>query len=266
LTFDDYFKDAPWETMDAEIKNIFEHRADLKSNVMPGHGCLIPTWVNNKKWLTHYILYAENYMSREQLDKFQGRADSTDYIYRHFAQPDWSDRLLVSMNMTNTASWASKHTNGTIYHEYELAAPVFTKWLREGLGHVFKEFGRVIVFRNLKNVPVGIHRDYFFNPAGLKLHSMNFQFGRTDRPFFLFDEKTREKVYVNNTRAYTFNDVDMHGLDAEDYDAYTVRVDGVFTDEFCEAQGFSNGYTWGPLSTSYSKLNDMKVYDPDFND
>lgn len=266
MTFDNYFKDSPWEAMDAELKNIFETRADLKSNIRPGHGCLIPTWVNNKKWLTHFILYAEHYMSKEQLNKFQGRADSTDYIYRNFAQPDWSDRLLVSMNLDNAPSWAAKHTNGTISKEFETAAPVFTKWLKESLGHVFKDFGRVIVFRNLKNVPVGIHRDYFFNPQGLKLHSMNFQFGRTDRPFFVFDEVTKERVYVNGTRAYTFNDVDLHGVDAEDYDAYTVRVDGVFTDEFCKEQGFVDGVTWGPDSTSYSKLDSIKVYEPTFND
>lgn len=266
LTFDQYFKDSPWEAMDNELKSIFANREDLKSTFIPGHGCLIPTWVNNKKWLTHFILYAEHYMSREQLGKFHTRAEFTDYIYRNFAQPDWSDRLLISMNLDNPPGWADKHVNGTIHSEFKETAPVFTKWLKESLGHVFKDFGRVIVFRNLKNVPVGIHRDYFFNPQGLKMHSMNFQFGRIDRPFFIFDEVTREKVYVNNTRAYTFNDVDMHGVDAEDYDAYTVRVDGVFTDEFCKEQGFTNGYTWSPLSTSYTKLDSIKVYEPNFND
>lgn len=266
LTFDKYFEGSPWSTMDAEIKNVLQARRNVQATVIPGHGCLIPTWVNDKKWLTHFILYAEHYMSKEQLDKFQGRADFTDYIYRNFAQPDWSDRLLVSMNLDNAHSWASKHTNGTIYPEFEQRTPVFVKWIREALKPVFKDIGRIIVFSNLKGVPVGIHRDFYFNPEGMKLHSMNFQFGQTDRPFFLFDEKTKSKVYVKGMRSYTFNDVDMHGVDAEDYDAYTVRVDGIYTDEFCKEQGFVDGLTWGAYSHSYSKLGSIKVYEPNFND
>lgn len=263
LDLSGYFSDAPYEKMDAELTNIFANRADLHTNVIPGHGCIIPTDVNNKKWLNYFIYRAEEYIPAEVRARAKTRFEIIDWVYKNLAEPDWSDRLLISMNLNNTASWQAKHTNGTIHDEFKLAAPVFTSWLANSLTHVFKDIGRVIVFRNLKNVPVGIHRDYFVQGNEQQLHCINFQLGRLDRPFFIYDEVTKERFYANGMRAYTFNDLDCHGVDAEDYDAYTVRVDGVFTDKFCQEQGFVNGATWGPYSASYSKLANLKIYEPE---
>jgi len=263
LDFSKYFEDAPYKTMDSELQNIFATRADLHTNVMPGHGCIIPTHINNKKWLNYFVYRAEEYIPADVRARCKTRFDVIDWVYKNLAEPDWSDRLLISMNLSNTASWQAKHTNGTIHHEFKEAAPVFTSWLANNIGHVFKDIGRVIVFRNLRNVPVGIHRDYCITSTEQKLHSINFQFGRLDRPFFIYDEVTKERFYANGMRAYTFNDLDCHGLDAEDDNVYTVRVDGVFTDSFCQEQGLVNGVTWGPSSASYSKLDKLKIYEPE---
>ena len=263
LDFSNYFIDAPWSAMDTELKTIFESRRG-KTNMMPGHSCMIPEHINNKKWLTHYIYHAEHYIPKSFLDTVNNPGVLHDWVYRNnLAQPDWSDRLLISMNRHNPADWYLKHVDGKIHEPFAEQAPVFANWLRTGIQHVFKDIGRVIVFQNVKNNAVGIHRDHFVLSRGTKLHSVNFQFGPTNRPFFVYDEVTKEKHYVSNMRAYSFNDLDCHGVDAEEEFLYTVRIDGVYTDSVCKDLGLSDGYTWGPMSPSYSKLDNLKIYKPE---
>ena len=75
LDFSNYFLDAPWSAMDTELKTIFESRRG-KTNMMPGHSCMIPEHINNKKWLTHYIYHAEHYIPKSFLDTVQTLANS----------------------------------------------------------------------------------------------------------------------------------------------------------------------------------------------
>lgn len=51
---------------------------------------------------------------------------------------------------------------------------------------------------------------------------------------YLWDDTLRAKVPVEG-RAYWFNDFDYHGVDADPFFRYSIRVDGVFTDEFLAA-------------------------------
>jgi hypothetical protein len=54
-----------------------------------------------------------------------------------------------------------------------------------------------------------------------------------NKRLFLWDEGARRKTYVNG-RAYWFNDHDYHGVDADPFFRYSVRVDGVFKASFLE--------------------------------
>ena len=54
-----------------------------------------------------------------------------------------------------------------------------------------------------------------------------------DKRLFLWDEETKTKTPVNG-RAYWFNDHDYHGVDADPFFRYSIRVDGVFRPEFLE--------------------------------
>jgi hypothetical protein len=55
-----------------------------------------------------------------------------------------------------------------------------------------------------------------------------------NKRLFLWDEETRTRNYAPSW-AYWFNDFDYHGVAADPFFRYSVRVDGVFTDEFREA-------------------------------
>jgi hypothetical protein len=52
-----------------------------------------------------------------------------------------------------------------------------------------------------------------------------------NKRLFLWDEEHRKKTYVEG-RAYWFNDHDYHGVDADPFFRYSVRVDGRMTPEF----------------------------------
>jgi hypothetical protein len=55
-----------------------------------------------------------------------------------------------------------------------------------------------------------------------------------DKRLYLWDEESRETVRVAG-RAYWFNDHDYHGVDADPFFRYSIRVDGVFQPEFLES-------------------------------
>jgi len=48
---------------------------------------------------------------------------------------------------------------------------------------------------------------------------------------FLWDDEARMKTFVTG-RAYWFNEGDYHGVEADPFFRYSIRVDGVFTDAF----------------------------------
>ena len=55
-----------------------------------------------------------------------------------------------------------------------------------------------------------------------------------DKRLFLWDEETQTKTHVSG-RAYWFNDHDYHGVEADPFFRYSIRVDGVFRPDFLEA-------------------------------
>jgi hypothetical protein len=52
-----------------------------------------------------------------------------------------------------------------------------------------------------------------------------------NKRLFLWDEEAQHKTPVTG-RAYWFNDQDDHGVDADPFFRYSIRVDGVFRDDF----------------------------------
>ena len=54
-----------------------------------------------------------------------------------------------------------------------------------------------------------------------------------NKRFYLFSEQSAEKVHVQK-RAFWFNDSDYHGVDADPFFRYSIRIDGVFAPDFLE--------------------------------
>jgi hypothetical protein len=54
---------------------------------------------------------------------------------------------------------------------------------------------------------------------------------RGDKRLYLWDERAEEKYFIES-RAYWFNDSDYHGVEADPFFRYSVRIDGFFEEEF----------------------------------
>lgn len=107
----------------------------------------------------------------------------------------------------------------------------------------FKQIGRVLFFTTYPNTRVMIHRDA--PVMDHKDHNINLFFDGGWRPSFIWDEVKKEKIYLpEGSKSYFFNNRDYHGVDSEPAFRYTLRIDGVFTDELCEELGMEDGYTW----------------------
>lgn len=107
--------------------------------------------------------------------------------------------------------------------------PNLKLWIETLKGKVFSEMGRIIFFIHEHDCELPVHTDgtgyvphknefIWFNPTGSK-------------NFYIWNEETNEKNYVQSKAAF-FNDLDLHGGDRNNRQTWTLRIDGVFTDEF----------------------------------
>jgi len=110
-------------------------------------------------------------------------------------------------------------------------------WLDSLLGKVFEQYGRILFFIHDHDCNLLLHKDgltsvahkrefIWFNPTGLK-------------KFYIYDEDTDTRHNVL-TKAAFFNDLDMHGGDVTSQMTWSLRIDGVFTQQFREKLGISH--------------------------
>jgi hypothetical protein len=92
----------------------------------------------------------------------------------------------------------------------------------------FKNIGRVIVIYDFGGSPVTAHRDHDRTEV-----CNEFIWFRTNlnKPFYVMNNRTGEKSYVESYSAWFDTVNQFHGADATEGMSLSVRVDGVFSDE-----------------------------------
>ena len=115
--------------------------------------------------------------------------------------------------------------------------PGLKVWLDSLIGTVFEQYGRILFFLHEHDCSLLLHRDglksvphknefLWINPMSLK-------------KFYVYDEDTNTRHDVLSKAAF-FNDLDMHGGDTNSQMTWTLRIDGVFTQQFREKLGISH--------------------------
>lgn len=175
---------------------------------------------------------------REVIDQSPGKEQQAMYKYAYFAMgaviPWFFALYLKKAGFTKKTQDLGQWTE---------AAKLFPNVIDYINRLPFKTVGRVLFFTTYPNAGVVTHRDSIV--AEHKDHNINLFFASGGRPSFVWDEKTKQKTYLDkNASSYFFNNRDYHGVDAEPVFRYTLRVDGTFTDELCDQLGLENGYTW----------------------
>jgi len=107
--------------------------------------------------------------------------------------------------------------------------PKLKAWLDGLIGTVFEQYGRILFFIHEHDCKLLLHRDgimqvphknefLWLNPTNIK-------------KFYVYDENTEQRHDVNSTAVF-FNDLDMHGGDSNQEMTWSLRIDGVFTEDF----------------------------------
>ena len=92
----------------------------------------------------------------------------------------------------------------------------------------FKATGRMLIIYDDVGNPVPAHRDHM-NPE-LCHHFLWLRTNRT-KPFYLLNHKTAEKLYVDSYSAWFDTVNQFHGTDGASGLSFSIRIDGVFTDD-----------------------------------
>jgi hypothetical protein len=126
-------------------------------------------------------------------------------------------------------------------HCVDTPAFQYFKFFREWLDaqNIFSEYGRVVFFVNEAGVSSIRHRDY---PDGVSRKD-NFIWMSLDgrKSFWIWDEEKQEQHNITS-RAAVFDNADWHGSDPCKYTGWSLRVDGVFSDEFLDKTGLREHY------------------------
>ncbi|HYN86452.1 MAG TPA: hypothetical protein VER32_14475 [Pyrinomonadaceae bacterium] len=93
----------------------------------------------------------------------------------------------------------------------------------------FKSTGRMLIMYDDAERPVPAHRDHTETEL-----CHEFIWFRTSlrKPFYMLDHHTGEKLYVESYSAWFDTVNQFHGSDAGEGLTFSIRVDGLFTDEF----------------------------------
>ena len=243
-----------------EIKSLL---GNFKFHHMPRNSSYVPEDVIDKKWINYYVWRIEDYIPADILASFTKGVEVAAYLYNNnITRLNWKQMSYIvkpsdeSRNPDKSFNFSKLQTGGSWVED----VPAFKAWVESW--DIFDGIGRIVVFENAPGEDVSIHRDVGVNGnVPNTIHNLTIQF-KKDRPTFVYDEVTKTKIY-HNTRAYCFNVQDNHGVDAQDTAEFTIRIDGIFKPEICEALGLVNGAIWCKDYPTYSKLRNIQIYEPE---
>ena len=103
-------------------------------------------------------------------------------------------------------------------------------WLMDFInGLPFKATARMLIMYDDVARPVTPHRDHTSTDV---CHEFIWFRTNLNKPFYMFNHHTGEKKYVESYSAWFDTVNQFHGTDAGEGLTFSIRVDGIFTDEF----------------------------------
>lgn len=241
-----------------EINNYLE-----LSGPSPGGGsCLLPLKLNGYNFFTHYQYHNELYITKDQSDQFKDIREYDTWVINNLSRPLWQNAVIIRGWNTTDKIWMIKHTDGTWKNVItNPSISPFCLWVESMKTTLFDSIGRIMIYRNIPGHGVSIHRDYPATGGGHRAHFVNIQLTNPNRPAFIYDEITDEKIY-STSHAYMFNESDCHGVDTEDESNFTIRIDGTFKSNICDQFDLENGLVFCSKYKYSHKINNIKVIEP----
>lgn len=134
-------------------------------------------------------------------------------------------------------SWETKHLRNECDHmeSYETFKPLLD-WV--DTQNIFSEYGRVNVFLNEPYTQTPIHID----PTDGNKQDQFIWITLDDRKkFFIYDQDAKTKHYLMGYIG-TFDNHNYHGSESTEFASYSIRIDGIFSQEFLEKTGMKGQF------------------------
>jgi hypothetical protein len=121
--------------------------------------------------------------------------------------------------------------------------PELRKWLEKLIeDNIFQHLGRIIIFKAEHDGKTSLHRDLVYpDETDYFDHRHEFIHLRTrlDRPFYIWDREKDRRI-LTDAHAIFFNDQDWHNGGEANVQTFSIRIDGVFTQEFRKKIGIDH--------------------------
>lgn len=204
---------------------------------------------NNLSFRGNLILDKQD-QQNVNLDEYNGMIKPLWYRYEEFLNLPDTDPIKVSSAdfSENELALYLKYAMGAYdpYQVFPLFSHTFTDKVKtKEMSGICKYVPNLIKWIDNIEIFSYIDRAYFLllEPGGISVEhfdsSENPEVPRefihirssVDRPFYVREHTNSKKIYIDARVAY-FNDQDWHGGEPDIKSGYTLRIDGVFTDEF----------------------------------
>lgn len=169
-----------------------------------------------------------------------------------------------TLNPRYTWDFKNKHRkNACQNHHIDSLLDFFYEWLN--MQNIFKEYGRVNFFITYKGSKTEIHRDginFYTDKSSITQDQLPFvaesaepeQFiliNFSDRKkFFLYDQESGQKYHLTGICNW-FDSSNFHGSEIAEQACYSLRIDGIFSDEFySKLQKMAVGTGVEPVTTA----------------
>lgn len=121
--------------------------------------------------------------------------------------------------------------------------PELVEWLKSLVSNrVFEHLGRIIFFKAEHDCWMPLHRDLIY-PHETDYFDHRHEFihlrPNLDKPFYIWDQQIDHKILVESHATF-FNDHDWHAGGRTNRQTYSIRIDGVFTEEFRQRVGIAH--------------------------
>jgi Rieske 2Fe-2S family protein len=174
-------------------------------------------------------LFAEgrrgDYAFGDETDHPLNREQMRYLAFRHGVYFPWK----VCYHLLENDRWEDKHS-GAGKEFGEEAQEMFPRTIELIRALPFREMGRVVIFGLMPNDHAPLHRDSEPGRALAVAQSITIDPRGTKR-FYLQNAEDDAPLIVD-ARVYWFNDMDYHGVLADPFFRYSLRIDGVFEDGF----------------------------------
>jgi hypothetical protein len=189
--------------------------------------CIDSSTVPLYEVVNHYKNHPELFPNHE----FYNELIANDWLssYLRFVEPVQYGGMSINLQyIKNIETWFSnrgdpdncKRTDA--YDNF----PFLFEWLQEN--NIFSKIGRCVVYVAEANMKGIVHYDI---PKDNNLHDFIWINLDKRKRLFVQDSVTKEKFYIDSPIAI-FDDRNYHGVENSGYAAWSIRVDGFFSDDF----------------------------------